>query len=118
MRTSLDTGRAGGSTNFISIPEIIIDTPGVYTIAVFNTSSSPAITVTTNAFKPSGGVGDTWVYATAFQDFVITSTVGGTSLEAYVRQTPGFMRPPVGDWSRTNTAFVTQTLTVQTMDRQ
>ncbi|MDP2659259.1 MAG: hypothetical protein Q8R28_00830, partial [Dehalococcoidia bacterium] len=42
----LDTGRAGGSTDFISIPELIIDTPGVYTIAVFNTSSNPAITVT------------------------------------------------------------------------
>lgn len=114
----LDTGHAGGSRNFNSIPELVISAPGVYTIAMFNTSSNPPITVTTTAFKPSGGTGDTWVYATAFKDYIITSTVGGTALKAYVRVTPGYTQPPMGDFSRSNISFITNAVTVQTMDRQ
>lgn len=113
----LDTGRSRGVDSNNETGQITLGTtPGVYTIVFFNVSGSDVRT--TRPFRPSGGVQDTWIYTSAFKDYVITSTVGGTSVEAYVRQTPGFMRPPAGDWTRTNTSFVTQTLTVETMDRQ
>jgi len=113
----LDTGRSRGTDANNQTGQITLGTtPGVYTIVFYNVSGADVRT--TNPFKPSGGINDTWIYTSSFKDFVITSTVGGTSLEAYVRQTPGFMRPPAGDWSRTNTSFVTNALTVQTMDRQ
>ncbi len=113
----LDTGRSRGTDTYNQTNEIALDlTAGTYSIVFWNISGSTA--KVTSPFKPSGGAVDTWIYTSAFADYMISSTVGGTTVDAYVRQTPGPLSPPVGDWSRSNTSFVTQTLTVQTMDRQ
>lgn len=113
----LDTGRSRGNETFNQTNLVVLDTiPGIYSIIFWNPSGSSART--TSPFKPSGSVADSWIYTSSFRDYTITSTVEGTSVQAYVRQTPGPMSPPIGDWSRTNTSLVTQTVTVQSLYRE
>lgn len=62
-------------------------TDGPHTI-LFRNNTSPTETVAI-PFSASGGVSNTWVWANAYQDYIITSTVGGTVLEVIARQIPG-----------------------------
>ncbi|MBI4180970.1 MAG: hypothetical protein HY528_03480 [Chloroflexi bacterium] len=63
---------------------------GVYTIVFYNPSS----TKTTAAFSPTGGTSNTWVYATAYRDYVVTATVGSVQVVVQFRQVPGYSEPP------------------------
>jgi hypothetical protein len=59
---------------------------GTYTIRFRNKSPSP---ITAAPFSPAGEPDSTWVRVTAWKDYVITSTAGGTTLQVYARQGPG-----------------------------
>jgi len=85
---------------------------GVYTIVFFNNTGS---TVTTTAFSSSGGTANTWVYATAYRDYIVTATVGGVTVSVQFRQVPGYSEPPAVagvspnftyTWSTTNVSFI------------
>ena len=59
---------------------------GIYTVRFYNNSS---VSTNSEAFSPSGDSDETWVRATAFIDYVITSTAGPVTLTVFVRQGPG-----------------------------
>lgn len=82
--------------------------PGFYTIVFYKFGGTTPIY--TRPFQPSGGTEDTWIYAVAATDYLISSRVGDVNLSAYVRQIPGYMEPPSGDWGPNNPAWITNTL--------
>ena len=59
---------------------------GIYTIRFYNNSGSAT---TSAVFSPEGDDDKTWVRATSFNDYVITSTAGPITLTVTVRQGPG-----------------------------
>ncbi len=79
---------------------------GVYTIVFDN--SRGVIDKTTQPFQPSGGTTDTWVYVKSYKDYIVTSTAGGVTVSAYLRQVPGYSEPPVwtSPWSITNPSWI------------
>ncbi|MBI4215979.1 MAG: hypothetical protein HY687_01095 [Chloroflexi bacterium] len=92
----LDTGTTNSSAVYVRSAPLTVDpatdgSGGVYTIVFDNKSNS---TKTTAAFAPSGGTSDTWIYIQARKDYIVTSSVGGVSVSAYLRQVPGFTEPP------------------------
>ncbi len=64
-----------------------IVTDGVHTLIFLNNTATT--TITTALFSANGSVSNTWVWANAYRDYIITSTVGNTILEIVARQTPG-----------------------------
>lgn len=64
---------------------------GVYTIVFYNLADT---TKTTAAFSATGGTSNTWVYATAYRDYVVTATVGSVQVVVQFRQVPGYSEPP------------------------
>ena len=65
---------------------------GLYTIVFFNESHGP---VNTEPFAASGDEEDTWIYLSAFKDYLVKVTVGTAGLQAVVRQIPGPTEPPL-----------------------
>lgn len=100
---TLDTGSTPATaTNNLSVAMTI--GPGLYSVVFDNTRGRE--TKTTAPFAPSGGTADTWVYVSAYRDYVITATAGDVTLQAYVRQIPGYTQPPNTDWSPTSVSWV------------
>ena len=63
-----------------------VTSPGWYTVVFYNVPDSATI----NSKPFVGGNNDfTWVRVQGYQDYLITSTAGDTTVTAYVRQTPG-----------------------------
>lgn len=104
----LDTGSSPGNVTYVRTYPIAVTTGGVYSIVFDNTRGSNA--KTTSAFAPSGGLSDTWIYAVAYRDYRITATAGDVTVTAYVRQIPGYSQPPTGNWSSTNSSWITNTV--------
>ena len=63
---------------------------GVYTIEFSNTSG---VSLSSSAYSSSGGAGNTWIYAQAYRDYMISSTAGNATLTVYARQSPGPTEP-------------------------
>ncbi|MBI2830152.1 MAG: hypothetical protein HYX81_03235 [Chloroflexi bacterium] len=108
----LDTGFTPANVDFNRTAAINVDpatdeSGGVYTVVFDN--SRGVITKTTKPFQPSGGTGDTWIYIKAYKDYLITSTAGGVTVSAYLRQVPGFAEPSTWQsaWSITNPSWIT-----------
>lgn len=59
---------------------------GTYTLSFFNNSASA---VTSAAYSAEGDSDNTWVAATAYQDYLITSTAGNITISVFARQSPG-----------------------------
>ena len=89
---------------------IDISEPGTYSVA-FCVENLAGATLTTRPYKPSGSLNDTWIYAMAFKDYKITAHAQVATVTAFVRQMPGPTQPPVGGWSRTNIAWITNRVT-------
>jgi hypothetical protein len=92
----LDSASVASGATFVRNSPRILDpatdgSGGVYTILFFNKANT---TKTTAAFVGSGGASHTWIFAKAHKDYKITASVGGVSVNTYVRQVPGFMEPP------------------------
>lgn len=85
--------------------------PGVYSVAFCLTGSGVG-TLTTNTFKPSGAPGDTWVYALAFKDYLVTARAEGAAITAYVRQVPGPVQPPASPWAPNSISWIQNLVTV------
>ena len=98
---------ANNLTPAITVNPATDQSGGVYTFVFENKSGSQ--TLTTAAFSASGGTANTWIYAKAYKDYIITADVGGVSVTAYVRQVPGFSEPPAytTPWSIGNVSFIT-----------
>jgi len=60
---------------------------GPHTLVICNTDASTSITAA--PYDSEGNLNNTWVWANAFRDFAITSTVGNLSLRVNARQMPG-----------------------------
>lgn len=58
------------------------------------------MTVKTKRYSASGSGGETWIFASAYQDYLVQADVGGLSLKAVLRQVPGAASPPGSEWSR------------------
>ncbi len=115
----LDTGFAPANADYnrtepINVDPATDDSGGVYTIVFDN--SRGAVTKTTKPFQPSGGTGDTWIYVKAYKDYLITSTAGGVTVSAYLRQVPGFSEPPVwtSAWAIDNPSWITNKVYIYT----
>lgn len=84
--------------------EAVPVTPGVYSIVFDNTRGVG--TKTTAPFAPSGGTGDTWIYMSAYRDYVVRATAQDVTVSAYLRQIPGYSQAPETAWSPANSAWV------------
>lgn len=107
----LDTGSSPGNITYVRTNPISVTSGGVYTIVFDNTRGND--TKTTSAYAPSGGTGDTWIYIVAYRDYLITATAGGVTVTAYVRQIPGYSQPPTGNWSSSNSNWITNTVLIR-----
>jgi hypothetical protein len=99
----LDTGPTPPSATYNQTEPISVEA-GVYTIVFDNTTGD--FPKTTKPFAPSGNADDTWIWVTAYKDYLITSEAGGVKVRYFVRQIPGYSEPPSGDWSTTNPSFI------------
>ena len=66
---------------------------GTYTFDFLNDSGTDLVS---NEFGTSGDENETWAYAQAYKDHVVSSTAGGSTVTAYVRQVPGPTEPVTG----------------------
>lgn len=126
VNPTLDTKSATANDTFVRSAPLLVNpatdgSGGVYTIMLFNKDSNA--TKTTAAFVPSGGASDTWIYVQARKDYIVTASVGGVSVSAYVRQVPGFNEPPAVagvspnftyTFATNNVSFITSEVSVYT----
>lgn len=84
--------------------------PGPFSVA-FCVETLTGATLTTEPFKPTGKLVDTWIYAIAYKDYKITAEAEGASITVHVRQMPGPTQPPAGNWSATNISWITNRVT-------
>lgn len=115
----LDTGSTPANvtsnrTDAISVDPATDGSGGVYTIVLDN--SRGQTTKTTQAFAPTGGPDDTWIYVKSYKDYLISASVDGVIVKAYLRQVPGFSEPPAytAPWSMTNVSFIINNVYVYT----
>jgi len=108
----LDTGNTSATATSNRTAPVTVDpatdgSGGVYTIGFGNPTGNTA--TTTAPFAPSGGPNDTWIYAKAYKDYIITAAVGSVSVATYVRQVPGFAEPPSSSatWGPSYVSFIT-----------
>ena len=71
-------------------PASLVTSGGAYTIDFFNDSG---VSLVSGSFSTGGASTDTWIYATAFKDYLISSTADGTNIVAFARQIPGPTNP-------------------------
>ena len=104
------------SHNQSSILTII--SPGVYDIVFFNplwqekklgkkTIKLAGKTKTTSPCTTPGDSKSTWVFASAYKDYLLSSTAGDTTITVYVRQIPGPCAPPL-TWTRKSAGWSEQ----------
>jgi hypothetical protein len=110
-----NAGFIGPGPHSLRLGSFNITQSGIYSIAF----CVPVLvgTLTTETAKLNGALEDTWVYAIAFKDYVITAEAEGASVTAYVRQTPGPTQPPTGDWADDNISWTTNLVTPYQWDR-
>lgn len=90
--------QARGEVNHLG--PFTIDSGGTYDIVFFNPLWMEGKGVpqknTDKLTSPSGrgGYSATWVLAKAYQDYQVTSSAGGATITAYLRQIPGPCEPP------------------------
>lgn len=99
-----------GGAYTMSSGAINIGEPGIYSVA-FCVENLAGATLTTRPYKPSGLLTDTWIYGMVFKDYKIIAHAQVATVTAFVRQMPGPTQPPVGGWSRTNIAWITNRVT-------
>ena len=80
----------------------------VYTILFDNSVDTNNATRITNSYGDDGSFSQTWIFAPAAKDYLITSVAGDVTVSALVRQIPGLVEPPNIDqsWSITNPSYI------------
>jgi len=97
---------------------LIITSPGVYDVVFFNplwqekklggeTIKLAGKTKTTSPCTAPGDSKSTWVFASAYKDYLLSSTAGDTTVTVYVRQIPGPCAPPL-TWTRNSAGWSEQ----------
>ena len=105
----------GAGPHNIRLDLFEITQPAVYSIAFCITTLNG--TLTTEPFKPTGTLDDTWVFAIALKDYQITADAEGASVTAYVRQVPGPTEPPTGNWADNNISWIANLVTPYQWER-
>ena len=91
---------------------------GTYSIVYFN-HFRPAppggnqVVVDTSDFTPNGESTGTWVYASAFKDYVIQADTSNVRLKAVVRQVPGPITASDDPWAINNIAWSKNLVLIQ-----
>ena len=108
--------------SFVNTGFIEVDA-GLYTIVFFNgedhddnhddTDVSHNLTLTTRPFAPSGDLGDTWIYAPAYREYLMLSILDGAGVKAVIRQVPGPMEPPLRPWTPGNVTWTTHLVSIE-----
>ncbi len=111
VETPLTEATSSASDAYVTTPPLLVS-PGIYTIVFFNPADPGASTKTSAPFAPTGNSSDTWIWGKVYRDYRITAVAGNFTLWYVVRQVPGYMEPPVGDWSATNVSFTTNEVLV------
>lgn len=111
----LDTGFSPGNAVFNRSTPVAVSGTGIYTVIFYNSSGNT--TKTTAAFAPSGGQTDTWVYIKSYRDYLVTVSVNNTTINAYLRQIPGYSRPPNTGWGASNVSWITNSVYTRSFDR-
>ena len=102
-------GFSGAGVHSLRMNPVELTASATYSLAFCLSSLNGSFT--TNAYKPTGGNDDTWVYAIAFKDYEVKAQADGASVTATVRQVPGPMQPPDGDWADDNISWITNVVT-------
>ena len=63
---------------------------GMYTVEFSNNSG---VSLDSSGYSSSGGAGNTWIYAQAYRDYIISSSAANAALKVYARQSPGPTEP-------------------------
>lgn len=90
--------KAEGEVNHLG--PLRIESGGTYDVVFYNPLWREGLQRNTDkATLPFGGGGRkaTWVLARAYQDYLVTSSAGGVTIRAYLRQIPGPCEPPT-EW--------------------
>ncbi|MFC1925598.1 hypothetical protein ACFLW2_02755 [Chloroflexota bacterium] len=71
-------------------------TGGAYTLGFTNNSGTTLVSSTFSSEGGAGSADNTWIYAQAYKDYIVSSTAGDSTIIAYVRQAPGPTNPVTG----------------------
>ena len=107
---AVDKSFQSAGSFWVSSGEISVVEPGAFSIAFCVEELEDGL-LTNRPFKPTGGLNDTWIYASAFKDYKITAQAGTATLTVYVRQMPGPAQPPTGNWTESNISWITNRVT-------
>ena len=102
-------GFSGVGVHSLRLGPVELTASATYSLAFCLSSLNGSFT--TNAYKPTGANDDTWVYAIAFKDYEITAQADGAGVTATVRQVPGPVQPPSGDWADDNISWIANVVT-------
>ncbi len=133
--TSLEPGRisswpeesplyTGVSTSSCNQSSVTITGPGTYDIVFFNplwqekklgkkTINIANSDKTTSPYSAPGGSKSTWVFASAYKDYLLSSTAGDATITVYVRQIPGPCAPPL-TWTKNSAGWSEQEVIIYT----
>jgi len=106
--------------SFVSTGFFEVDV-GLYTVVYFNDDdhhhgTNDRFTVRTKTFAASGSEDETWIFASAFQDYLVQADVGTLSLKAVLRQVPGAASSPGSAWSRDNVDWVENLVSIDSWE--
>ena len=94
---------------------------GLYTVVYFNDDDrhhgkNDRFTVKTNDYSASGSGDETWIFASAYQDYLVQADVGSLSLKAVLRQVPGASSPPGSEWSHERIDWVENLVSIDSWE--
>ena len=87
---------------------------GVYTIVYFNNFDfNDGVTISTSPFTPNGEDSGTWVYGSAFKDYVVEAMGSKVRLKAVARQVPGPIASSEFPWATDQIAWAENFVLIQ-----
>ena len=97
-----------------------VDT-GLYTVVYFNDDNNhhgeaERFTINTKPYSASGSDDETWIFASAYQDYLVQADVGSLSLKAVLRQVPGAASAPGDPWSRDSIDWVENLVSIDSWE--
>jgi len=114
-RVDAEDGASSVRTGFFEVDA------GLYTVVFFNDDGrrdgkNDGFTVKTKGYSASGSGDETWIFASAYQDYLVQADVGSLSLKAVLRQVPGAASPPGSEWSRGRIDWVENLVSIESWE--
>ena len=111
--TLIAQANAHHGTDFLTTGLFDVDT-GLYSIVYFNnTDAADGFTAKTKPFTASGDPKDTWIYGSAYKDYVVQADATKVKLRAVIRQIPGPTVVSLDPWATVNIDFAQRFVVIQ-----